>query len=61
MQTVICISIRESEPDQLVVGKKYNIDLSTAYGDCDGDWYANVYELDGTRVGEMLLKHFRTE
>ena len=47
MQTVICISIRESMPDQIKVDQKYKLDLSQAYGDRDGDWYAPTYTMDG--------------
>lgn len=61
MQTVVCISIRESMPDQIKVGIKYKIDLTVAYGDNDGDWYAPVYSMDGERISEMNLKHFRSE
>lgn len=61
MQTVICISIRESMPDQIKIGTKYKIDLTNAYGDNDGDWYAPVYSTDGERIGELNLKHFRSE
>lgn len=61
MQTVICISIRESMPEQIKVGTKYKIDLSDAYGDNDGDWYAPVYSMDGDRVGLLNLKHFTSE
>ncbi len=61
MQTVICISIRESMPDQIKVDTKYKIDLTTAYSDHDGDWYAPVYSMDGERIGELNLKHFRSE
>lgn len=37
MQIVICISIRESMPDQIKVDEKYKLDLSQAYGDSDGN------------------------
>lgn len=60
MQTVICISIRESMPDQIKVDEKYKLDLSQAYGDRDGNWYAPTYTMDGKRVGDMNLKHFTT-
>ena len=60
MQTVICISIRESMPDQIKVDQKYKLDLSQAYGDRDGTWYAPTYTLNGTKVGDLNLKHFAT-
>ena len=37
------------------------IDLSDAYGDNDGDWYAPVYSMDGNRIGLLNLKHFKSE
>ena len=60
MQTVICISIRESMPEQITEGQQYKIDTSMAYGDRDGDWYAPVYTMDGSRIGDLNLKHFST-
>lgn len=46
MQTVICISIRESMPDQIKVDQKYKLDLSQAYGDRDGTWYTSTYTMN---------------
>lgn len=62
MRLVRCISERKSMPDQLVVGKKYWIDESTAWKDSDGDEYAQVYldEDKQYRVGDMLTSHFET-
>ena len=61
MQTVVCISIRESMPDKIKIGTKYKIDLSTAWGDLEGEWYVTTYSMDGERIGQMNLKHFRSE
>ena len=60
MELVRCISERKTMPGQLVVGKKYWIDYTTAWKDRDGDEYAQVYldEKKEHRVGEMLTSHF---
>ena len=58
-RTVVCISIRESMPEQLKVDEKYKIDLERAYGDHDGDWYVPVYDMNGTYISELKLSHFR--
>lgn len=62
MRLVRCISERKTMPGQLVVGKKYWIDDSTAWKDSDGDEYAQVYldEAKENRVGDMLTSHFET-
>lgn len=62
MRLVRCISERKSMPGQLIVGKKYWIDDSTAWKDSDGDEYAQVYldEAKENRVGKMLTTHFET-
>ena len=62
MRLVRCISERKTMPGQLVVGKKYWIDDSTAWKDSDGDEYAQVYldEAKENRVGDMLTNHFET-
>lgn len=58
MLPVHCISIRESNPTQIVIGKQYEIDRLSIWIDRDGDAYGVVYDCMGNRVGEMLLKHF---
>lgn len=48
-------------PEQIIVGKKYWIDYSTAWKDNDGDEYAQVYldEAKKHRVGELMTSHFQ--
>lgn len=60
MRTVICISIREANPDQIKINQQYKIDFEQAYGDSDGDWFVPVYTMTGDRLGVMNLKHFRS-
>ncbi len=62
MRLVRCISERKTMPGQLIVGKKYWIDDSTAWKDSDGDEYAQIYldEAKEHRVGDMLTSHFKT-
>ena len=59
MQTVECISER-NELNILKIGQQYKVDLSTAHGDTDGDWYAVFYDMNGERLGYFNLKHFKT-
>lgn len=56
---VICRSVRESNPNQIIVDKAYMIDRFSIWIDRDGDSYGTVYDLHGNRVGIMLLSHFR--
>ena len=60
MTTVVCISIREHLPAQIKVGQKYKIDLRAAYGDSEGSWFAPVYIMDGEKIANMNLCHFKT-
>ena len=60
-RTVICISIRESMPEQIKVGEKYKIDLEAAYGDHEGDWFVPVYNLNDEKISDLKLSHFRDE
>lgn len=55
---VRCISIRDTVPEQVVVGQQYSIDRLSIWIDADGDAYGVVYDRIGNRVGEMQLKHF---
>lgn len=57
---VVCISIRESKPEQIKVGEYYSIDRLSIWIDRDGDTYGVVYDAMNNRVGDMLLSHFRT-
>ncbi|WP_395546770.1 MULTISPECIES: hypothetical protein [unclassified Lacrimispora] len=56
---VICISIRESVPDQIKVDHEYMIDRLSIWIDREGDSYGTVYDAKNRRVGEMMLSHFR--
>lgn len=62
MKLVKCITERTSIPEQIIVDKKYWIDETTEYKDCDGDEYAEVYldEAKKHRVGMIQTKHFET-
>lgn len=58
MLPVHCISIRESNPTQIVEGQRYMVDRLTIWTDADGDAYGVVYDNDGNNLGQILLKHF---
>ena len=60
MELVRCISERKSNKGQVIVGKKYWIDLASKYTDSDGDEYVNVYldEAGENHVGIMMYNHF---
>ena len=64
MRKVVCINARSCIEKQIKVGGVYYIDMSTAWGDSDGDWFADVYAGEYGRgydyVGQMKLSHFRT-
>lgn len=53
-----CISIRESNPKQISVGEDYILDKYSIFIDCDGDAYGTFYDMEGNRIGNLLLKHF---
>lgn len=59
---VICISKRDSLPNQLNVGDKYLIDRLTIWIDRDGDVYGFAY-LDKNNspeyIGQVKLSHFK--
>ena len=59
MLHVICRSIRESNPNQIVIGGQYMIDRLSILIDEDGDAYGTVYDQNGNRVGNLLLSHFK--
>lgn len=61
MREVICVSIRESMPTQIIEGETYYLDFNSdkIYSDRDGDWYVPVYDKDRHYIGDMNLKHFR--
>lgn len=56
---VVCISIRESIPDQIKINEEYIIDRLSIYLDSDGDAYGIVYNSSMKRIGNMKLSHFR--
>lgn len=60
MELVRCITERDSNKGQLVVGNIYWMDASTAYKDSDGDEYAKIYldEAKTQYVGNLLTIHF---
>lgn len=60
MIIVECISIRESMPDQIKVGTKYKLDPATIEGDSDGDWYGTIYDMNVCKIGQLMLKHFKS-
>lgn len=59
MMPVVCRTIRESKPDQIVIDRAYVIDKDSIWIDRDGDSYGTVYDTNGNRIGQMLLSHFR--
>lgn len=60
MQKVVCIN-DNTLSGVLKGGKVYCIDLSSLYGDYEGDWYADVYtEKREKYLGHLLLKHFKS-
>lgn len=56
---VVCRTERESNPNQIKVGRGYLINKNSIWIDGDGDSYGKVYDLKGNYVGQMLLSHFR--
>ena len=58
---VVCITIRDSKPDQISINEKYFLDRLTIWIDHDGDSYGVVYNQLGNRIGEIMLSHFRCE
>lgn len=60
MILVCCISCRESNRNQIIVGEKYIIDCLSLYIDIDGDSYCDTYDLYGKKIGRILLKHFQS-
>ena len=60
MELVRCINERNTNKGQLMIGRKYWMDVSSKYKDIDGDEYAQIYlDEDRTKyVGNMLTSHF---
>ena len=56
---VVCISVRESIPDQIKIDGEYIIDRLSIYLYMDGDSYGIVYDSSMNRIGNMKLSHFR--
>lgn len=61
MELVRCVSIRETMPKQITVGKKYWIDPLSEWIDCDGDTYVDVYseEAKEHKIGTLNKNHFK--
>lgn len=55
---VVCISTRDSRPNQITEGETYILDLDSFYLDNDGDAYGNIYTRNMIPVGNMMLRHF---
>ena len=55
---VVCISTRDSRPNQITEGETYILDLDSFYLDNDGDAYGNIYTSNMIPVGNMMLRHF---
>lgn len=60
MIKVTCISGVKYHYSLIEEGKKYLIKVSSLYGDSDGDWTVEVYNLNKTYVGRFYLKHFKS-
>ena len=60
MTIVTCISIRETNPEQIKIGEKYQIDIARAHGDDEGNWYAPVYDMENRCIAVLLLSHFKS-
>jgi hypothetical protein len=58
---VLCISTRPNSK-QVTVDQIYYLDLATAYGDTDGDWYVDVYADEQCKmfIGSMKMSHFKS-
>lgn len=60
MQKVVCINSNTSS-GILKYRRVYCLDLSSLYGDYEGDWYVDVYTEEREKyVGRFLLKHFKS-
>ena len=67
-QRVRCISIRESNPDQLKLYHDYFLDLNSVYMDFEGCAFGNIYDAFSEEpewskdnfIGTLLLSHFRS-
>ena len=61
MQLVKCISIRETNPNQIKIGNYYFIDITSIHSDLEGEWYTDVYEMINDMyysIGRLALRHF---
>ena len=57
MMKVRCL--KERENTAILEGKTYFLDITNAFGDSDGDWYAPVYDDKGTQLASsMKLSRF---
>ena len=60
MIKVLCISEVRYNSSLLKEGREYFIKVNSLYGDSDGDWTVEVYNLNGTYIGRFYLKHFKS-
>lgn len=60
MIKVLCITERRYTYSSIEEGREYFIKVNSLYGDSDGDWTVEVYNLDKTYVGRFYLKHFKS-
>lgn len=62
MMKVKCVNERETMISNITIGKCYFLDISTVYGDSEGDWFGKIY-VDENRsqyIGIINLNHFST-
>ena len=60
MIKVSCISGVRYNYSLLEEGREYFIKVDSLYGDSDGDWTVEVYNLDKAYLGRFYLKHFKS-
>lgn len=60
MIKVICIGRVRYNSSLLKEGREYFIKVNSLYGDSDGDWTVEVYNLDKAYLGRFYLKHFKS-
>lgn len=60
MFIVECVNTRQSVPSQIIEGERYYLDINTAHGDTDGEWYADIYDYGNKnqKIGHLKMSHF---
>lgn len=58
MLEVKCIKTRNNFPNQIIKGQRYILDRMTVWMDEDGDAFGMFYDMNGNRIGQLLLSHF---